>query len=193
MTEQARTRRVATWISEVGGPAPLLFVGLLEVGLRAGSVWPTFVAATTMAALPYAVMIWLARSGKVTDRFVRERRHRTPVLTATLVVFVLGAVAAMLLGAPARLMLVIGVAIAALVIVTAITLVWKISIHATLASFFAALQVYLFGWWGLLAFVLLAAVLWSRRVLRAHTNAQLAAGAALGLLLLLSYVWLVHL
>lgn len=192
MKEQVRLRRVATWISEVGGPAPLLFVGLLEVGLRAGSVWPTIVAAITMAALPYAAMIWLARSGKVTDRFVKERSHRAPVLAGTLAVFVLGAIAAMLMGAPMGLMLVIAVAIAALVIVMAITLVWKISVHATLAAFFAGLQVHLFGWRGLFGLVVLAAVLWSRRALRVHTVGQLIAGSGLGVMMSVAYAWLVQ-
>lgn len=190
MAREAKVRRFAVWVSEIGGPAPLLFVGLLEVGLLAGSVAPTIVAATTMAAIPYAAMFGLARVGKVSDRFVKERSQRMPILAAVLVVFVLGAVSVMLMGAPARLLLVIAVAIAALVIVMAVTLAWKISVHATLAAFFAGLQVYLFGAWGALGFVLLAIVLWSRRALNAHTVAQLLAGSALGVTLLGTYVWL---
>ncbi len=147
MASRTTSHRVATWISELGGPAPLLFAGLLEVGLRAGPVWPTFVAALTMAAMPYAATIWLARAGRVSDRFVKERSQRAPILAGTLAVFVLGAVVVMLMGAPIRLMLVIAVAIAALVMVMTITLVWKISVHATLAAFFAGLQVHLFGGW----------------------------------------------
>lgn len=49
-------------ISEVGGPAPLLFVRLLEVGFLAGAVAPTLVVAVTMTAIPYAVMLWLTKA-----------------------------------------------------------------------------------------------------------------------------------
>lgn len=179
--------RSADVISEIGGPAPLLTAMLLEVGLMAGAVLPTVVAVITMGVLPYAVTVALARAGRVGDRFVADRRQRTPILVGTLVVFVLGAVAVWALDSPAALRALVITAVCGLLVVTLITLFWKISVHATLAAMFAGLQIVLFGGWGLFGLFVLAAVLWGRHRLQAHTIAQLAAGTALGATLSLCY------
>lgn len=192
-SERSSSRQIATVVSEVGGPAPVLFVGLLEIGFQYHAVVPAVVAAVTMAVIPYAALLMLERSRKVTDRFVRDRKQRTPILLGTLGIFAVGAVVVVLMGAPAELTLAIGAAIAGLIIVTCITLVWKISVHATITAFFVGLQVSLFGPWGLPALIILALVLWSRLALRAHTAAQLAAGTALGAGLAVLYMFAVHL
>ncbi len=188
---RASTRdRVATVISEIGGPSPLLLVGLLEVGLPTGAVLPTLISVFTMAVAPYGATIWLARAGKVDGRFVADRSQRMPILLATLVVVIAGAVAVVLLQAPSSLVRLSVAAVAALMIVMVITLRWKISIHATIAAFFAGLQVALFGPIGLIAMLIPLLVVWARYRLRAHTAGQLIAGLALGAALALSYALL---
>ncbi|MFK4788163.1 hypothetical protein [Microbacterium sp. ZW T5_56] len=189
---RASTRdRIATVVSEIGGPSPLLLVGLLQVGLPTGAVLPTLISVLAMAVAPYAATIWLARAGRVDGRFVADRRQRMPILLATLVVVMAGAVAVALLRAPSSLVWLSVVAVAALMIVTVITLRWKISIHATIAAFFAGLQVALFGPIGLIAIAVPLLVMWARYRLRAHTAGQLVAGAALGGALALGYALLV--
>lgn len=173
-------RQLAETISEVGGPAPLLLVGVLQVGLSAGAVAGTVVAALTMGVVPYAVTLWLARAGAVTDRFVGDRRQRTLVLAGTLALFIGGATTVLLMGAPGPLRWLVLVATAGLALTTAITVVWKVSIHATLGAFFAGIQLLLLGVWGLYGILVLAGVVWARRALQAHTIAQLAAGVLLG-------------
>lgn len=188
---RASTRdRVATVISEIGGPSPLLLVGLLEVGLPTGAVLPTLISVFTMAVVPYAATIWLARAGKVDGRFVSDRRQRMPILLATLGVVIAGAVTVALLRAPSSLVWLSVAAVAALMIVTVITLRWKISIHATVAAFFAGLQIALFGPIGVISMVIPLLVVWARNRLRAHTAGQLIAGLALGAVLALSYALL---
>ncbi len=177
---QTPRSRIADVISEVGGPAPVLFVGLLEIGFRFDALAPASIAAITMAVIPYAALLMLERSRKVSDRFVRDRKERMPILLGTLVVFAIGAIVVVLMGSPPELIWVIAAAITGLVVVTLITLTWKISIHATITAFFVGLQMFLFGPWGLVALIFLALVLWSRWALRAHTVGQLAAGTALG-------------
>lgn len=172
--------RWAEVVSEVGGPAPLFTVMLLEVGLRSGAVLPTLLAAVTMGVLPYAVTVWLARAGKVSDRFVKDRRQRTPILLGTLVIFLSGAVALWAFGAPSELRAFVAVGTGGLLTVTVITLFWKVSVHATLAALFAGIQVVLFGAWGALGLAVLAGVLWARYHVRAHSISQLVAGTALG-------------
>ncbi len=180
--EPARPRftRLAEVISGIAGPAPLLLIGLLQVGLPSGAVAATIVSVLTMAILPYASTIWLARAGRLSGRFVSNRRQRIPILLGTLVVVVVGAVVTALIGAPRPLLALAVLAVVTLAVVSIVTLRWKLSIHATLAVFFTGLQISLYGAIGLVAIVIPAAVVWARFHLGAHTRGELAAGAALG-------------
>ncbi|WP_295012087.1 hypothetical protein [uncultured Microbacterium sp.] len=180
-------RRWAEVASEIGGPAQLLTILLLEVGWSSRSLVPTITAVVTMGVIPYGVTVWLARTGRVSDRFVRDRRQRTPILLGTLGIFVLGGGAVWLMGSPAPLRALVVVAGGGLVVVTLITVFWKVSVHATLAAFFAAMQIVLFGGWGAWGLVVLAAVLWARKALSAHSVAQLVAGTILGCGLAVAY------
>lgn len=187
-TVTARRSLAAEVVSEVGGPSPLLLIALLEVGLPHGAVLATFISILTMAVVPYLSTVWLARAGKLSSgRFVSDRRQRMPILIGTLVLVIVGAIATALLGAPRELVWLSTLAVIALAVVTVITLRWKVSIHATIAVFFAGLQVVLFGPIGLTAAVIPAAVVWARYRLRAHTVTQLAAGSVLGMLLAVGY------
>jgi membrane-associated phospholipid phosphatase len=179
--------RLASVLSEALGPAPLLIIGILEVGIAERSGAPTFIALVSMAIIPYLALILLSRSGRVTDRFAGDRRQRVPVLIGTLVVVLGGLVTLVVIQAPAALIMISAAAVLALLIVTGITFVWKISIHATVATFFAGMQIVLYGQIGLAALVLPLAVSWARYRLGAHTTAQLVAGSMLGGILAIGY------
>ncbi|MGW9159270.1 hypothetical protein [Microbacterium sp. NPDC055665] len=181
------SNRVANVISEVGGPAPLLALGILEVGISEQALFPTIVALFTLAIVPYLGTILLSRAGRVSDRFVGNRRQRLPILVGTLLIVLAGLVTLLLIRSPAALILISVTAVVALLIVTGITLIWKISIHATIAMFFAGLQIALYGPVGIIALLIPLAVSWARYAERAHTIAQLFAGNALGVLLVIAY------
>lgn len=174
---------IASVVSEVAGPAPLLAIGLLQIGLPERSYVPTAIAIITMAVVPYLATILMSRAGKVSDRFVGDRSQRTPFLVGTLATVLIGLAALVILGAPTSLILVAGAAVLALLIVTAVTIKWKISIHTTIAAFFAVLQIVLYGPVGALAITVPVVVGWSRLRLSAHTPAQVVVGAVLGAVL----------
>lgn len=179
--------RWASVVSEVAGPAPLLGVILLQVGLPTGAIIPTLIAFATMAVVPYTITVWLAKAGRVSDRFVADRRQRTPILAGTLIVFAAGAVVVWLMNAPSQLRWLVVIVVAGLFVVTLVTVLWKVSVHATIAGFFAAMQVHLYGTWGLAGALVLAAVVWARLTLRAHTMAQLVVGSLLGVGMVCGY------
>jgi membrane-associated phospholipid phosphatase len=63
----------------------------------------------------------------------------------------------------------------------AITLVWKISLHAGVAASAAVCAGMLFGWWfAPVSVALVAAVAWSRVHLKDHTLAQVVVGSIVG-------------
>lgn len=76
----------------------------------------------------------------------------------------------------------IGSAAAALAVATAITLVWKISVHVGVVAGIIAVFTLLFGWQALVLAPLVALVAWARVALGDHTPAQTVAGGLLGAL-----------
>lgn len=182
-----RRRRAAEVVSEIGGPAPLLVVGMLEVGLAHGALLATVLLAFAVGIVPYAVTVWFARAGRLSGRFVADRRQRAPIMLATLLLAIGGTALVAALGGPRPLVLLGATAVVGIIVATAVTAWWKISIHATIAAFFAALQVVLYGPIGFVAVVIPIAVAWARLQLRAHTAGQLVAGTALGVALAVGY------
>jgi membrane-associated phospholipid phosphatase len=65
-------------------------------------------------------------------------------------------------------------------VLTAITTVWKISIHCAVASGSVTILALFYGPWLLAAYTLVALTGWSRVVLKDHTTAQVVAGSVLG-------------
>ncbi len=62
---------------------------------------------------------------------------------------------------------------------------WKISVHASMTTFFVAMLILLFGWSFWPAIFCLPLVFWSRLVLKRHTISQLLAGFVLSLFIVI--------
>ncbi|KHL01475.1 phosphatase PAP2 family protein [Sinomonas humi] len=145
-----------------------------------GTLWYGFVAAAFTCLLPFGILLLLVRVGKVTDHHVSDRRQRGPVLAAAILCVLLGLAVLLLLRAPASVIAMVLALIGGLALLALVSLVWKVSGHAAAITSAAVSVMFLFGaaWWPVL--LLVPAVIWSRLVLRAHTPAQLAAGAVFG-------------
>lgn len=145
-----------------------------------GTLWYGAAAAALTCLLPFAMLLALVRAGRVTDHHVSERRQRGPVLAASLACVLLGLGVLTALGAPPSVLAMVLALVAGIVLLGLVSLVWKISGHAAAITSAAVSFIFLFGpgWWPTLLLVPL--VVWSRLVLRAHTPAQLLAGAVFG-------------
>ena len=183
--------RVAQVLSEIFGPAPLLTFALVQAGAQTGArgIWTALLGSLLIAVLPYAALILLARSGRVSGRFVSQRRQRGPILACVLVSVILGVSLLIWLGAGAQLLAVGIASILGLLVVTAVNLAWKLSIHAAIAAFVGVLQfTYLPP---LIAGALLlvpVAVGWARVREGAHTPLQVLAGYGSGVAVFLCYL-----
>ncbi|ODA89447.1 hypothetical protein ATY41_05970 [Leifsonia xyli subsp. xyli] len=179
----SRGERVGHILSEALGPAPLLTIAFVEARLQVGSAagWWALLPILGVAVLPYLAMIWLAHRGRVSDRFVGKRSQRLPILLGALVVV---AVIVILLAAEApweATSLTIASAVG-LVVVMAVNVVWKMSIHMAIAAFLWAYQLTVLpGWLVVLLVLAVVALGWARIAARAHTLAQVIAGCGAGL------------
>ncbi|MDF9279086.1 phosphatidic acid phosphatase [Arthrobacter sp. EH-1B-1] len=117
------------------------------------------------------------------DHHISVRTQRAPVLAGACLSLLLGLGVLQLLGAPLQLTVMILSVLAGILAVLAVNLVWKLSAHAAVASFFMIAMVMIFGWVGLVSAVVPLAVGWSRVRLGAHTTLQVLAGLTVGLLI----------
>jgi membrane-associated phospholipid phosphatase len=183
MSVRARNR-VARLLTEVFQPP--VTVGLLlllspavEPGFP-GTVWFGAVAVLFVCVLPLAVVVLLVRLGKVTDHHVSDRKQRAPVLAMAVLSLLAGLGLLTAISAPRSVIVMVLAIVSGVVVLAVISLFWKISGHAGAVALSTAIAVLVLGppWIPLL--LLIPVVGWSRVVLRAHTVAQVVAGALVG-------------
>jgi membrane-associated phospholipid phosphatase len=142
-------------------------------------------------ATPIVYLLWLLRKGAVSDLDVQIRAQRWRPLLAAQLGMVVALALFLLYGAPPLMVALAGGLLVYTAIAFAITLWWKISMHAAAAAAIVALLV---AQVGAPAVPLLAGVplmAWARIRLKRHTLAQTVAGAALGsAALVVALVWL---
>ncbi|MFF3005705.1 hypothetical protein ACFVTF_23160 [Kitasatospora sp. NPDC057940] len=160
--------------------AMLPLMGVIRYGWT-GLGWAAF-AALFAAVIPTMFIQRGIRKGTLEDRHVGHRQRRLTVIP-----FIMGSVATsfavmLWLDAPADLTAMVLAMFASLVPILVITVWWKVSVHtAVAAGAVVCLGIALGPLWLLLA-PLVAAIGWSRVVLRDHTTAQTIVGAVVGAL-----------
>jgi membrane-associated phospholipid phosphatase len=183
--EHRRTRKTAVALSETFQP-PLVLSALLvtmpplaqDAGLT-GALWG-LLGACAVCLIPFAVVMILARRGVLSDHHVSDKKQRAPIMAATLALTALYMMALLTWQGPMILMALAVAFASGMVGLILISPWWKISGHAMTAGSMGAIASFSWGPWALVAIPMCIAVCISRVVLRAHTLAQVAAGAAFG-------------
>jgi hypothetical protein len=163
---------------------PLLAVPLfLAVGARAagwkGLLWAALCIVLT-SGLSLLYLLYLTRSGKVTDPRAIPRAERVGPLRVVAALHVAAFLIISLLGGPAELRAALLSYALATLGFAALTPVSNLSLHAAGVSGTAVCLAYVFGGWGFLGFLLLPPVLWARLALGRHTPTELALGVLIG-------------
>jgi len=174
--------RFARMLTEVFAPGVLVALLLIVVGFHAGSWWGVGAAVFT-AGIPMAYVVRGVRRGRLTSHHIPEREHRRGPLLFGLASVLAGTAALVALGAPRALLALLGAGITGLVVFTAVTAYWKMSIHAGVAAGTVAVLVAVYGPFALFAVPLVPLIGWSRLVLKAHTLGQIVAGSLVGALI----------
>lgn len=176
--------KYAKFISHIASPPAVITLVLLSTPLRYPHVtWPpTLVATFFVGLIPWAALIWMRLRGRVSDVHVTQRHQRWPILLVTLFSILGGIGVLTAISAPSQMIVEVLFMLAGLLIVGAVNLVWKLSIHAALTTF-AALHCLL----GLpagaqVAVAVIALVGWARIRAGHHTPTQVMAGTLTGAL-----------
>lgn len=179
--------RLARVLAEILAPAVLVAGIMITIALASSS---TLLSALLWAAVstifcsvfPIWYMARGAKAGKWDTHHVRNRADRFLPLAVSIGSVLLGLLILILGGAPTAVIALVVAMLGLLVIATAITQAWKISLHAAIAAGVVAVLATTFGplWW--CALVAVALVSWSRVHTDDHTLLQVLAGSALGIL-----------
>ncbi len=188
--------RVARILTEVFQPPAVVSVLLLispavEPGFP-GTIWFGVLAALFVCVLPLAYVLLMVRLGKLSDHHVSDRKERAPLLMLALVSVVLGLVVLNLIHAPMSVSAMILALIGGITVLAAVSLVWKISGHASAISAAVVIVALMFGPAWLPLLLLVPAVGWSRVVLRDHTRGQVIAGSLFGGMVIAGLWWLLR-
>jgi membrane-associated phospholipid phosphatase len=184
-TARAVESRTARVLSEVFAPWVIVIALSGAVAWRATEALVPTVAwglliATTSSVLPMGVIVWGARRGRWDGHHVRDREGRLVPFLALLVLS--GACLGLLLWWEApRMLVALDVAMIAVLLVSgAITVWWKVSMHAAVAAGAVVILAVAYTAWLLPLLLVVGAVCWSRVRLGDHTTAQVVAGTVLG-------------
>ncbi|MCE5213779.1 MAG: PAP2 family protein [Methanobacterium sp.] len=103
--------------------------------------------------------------------------------------YLLGVIILLLISAPPITTILMFCYFSNTLVVLIISLFWKISIHSVGVAGPVAALIYVFGYVGLIALILIPLVMWSRLYLRRHTLFQVIVGALLGFILTIVQIY----
>ncbi len=182
-----RTWQAARVVSMLANPMVLCPLCFLGVAMRAAPRWPTrlkwwSLSCGLMTLVPLIHVRWGVRTGRLSDHDVSVRQERFVPYAAQIAT--VGATYGLLraLRAPRPIIAVVVSVAGAMVVITGVTTVWKMSMHVMGAGGTVAVLTLVYGRRALPLASLIPLVGWSRYTLDHHTPAQAASGAAVGVL-----------
>ncbi|OON79294.1 hypothetical protein [Streptomyces tsukubensis] len=180
----ARTARTARTVTDALQPRNLLLIGMLGIGLATAGDWTGLLwgllGAVCAGFIPAGYIEWRKKRGAWGDRHVVDRTKRAPIFFVILGSIGVGSAVMVLGHAPGGILAAMLALWAMTIGLLAVNTVWKISVDAAVASAVVALMAAAHSPWWLSAYLMTAAVCWSRVALRYHSVAQTVAGTALG-------------
>ena len=179
-----KTEKIATIFSVVGQPIfipiPVFILLATRIDDPGKAILVVLISLLFVTVIPTAVTYYFSiklgrRDGDIPDRTLRFKPMMLGVCS-----YAIGTVVLYLMDVPKIIWVLMMCYAIVTFVMTIITFYWKISIHSVgVAGPAMALSV-VFWPWGLLYFLLLPPIAWSRYVLKRHTPAQLVAGALTG-------------
>ena len=188
--DRVGTVKLARTLSNVISPPTMFALTGLALAIYETSIWPGLAwgifYSVLIALTPLAVIFYLLRSGRIADLHMSSTGERhIPYLTAV----ISGTIAYLILTWFNGPLLLRCLAILSVLTLGALGLIntrWLISIHATAAASTWLIATLVFGWVaGILLFPILVLICWIRLYLKRHSPAQVLAGVAVGLTIVL--------
>lgn len=170
-------------VTEVTSPALVNTVVPIIIGLHAGSVLWGVLVSLCSGLVPFMGIVAGMRARRLSDHHVTDRSQRPLVLVSILVLLTAGFAVELAGHAPPDIVAVIAAMLATLIALALVTvsLRWKISVHAAVASGSAMMLGQALGAWWFLTLLAVPVVMWSRVQVEEHSGRQVYLGAVTGL------------
>jgi membrane-associated phospholipid phosphatase len=190
-------RDLARIVSTIFNPfltALALFVILADVSAKdTVDFWRLLFLSTFFTSIgPMLYVFWLYSTDRISDLDMSVRHEREVVFSSFVIFYLVGAAALWLAHAPRLLIAAMLGYFASTLIVGYITRYWKISTHALGITAPLVALTMLYGRQPLPFLVLIPMVCWARVYLKAHTVAQVLAGAGLATVTTMLFFSLFH-
>jgi len=177
-------RHISNLLSPMAVSLPFIFlVALYHATSLFSAIEYTCMTLFFLTVGPMLYILYGVRTGKFTDIDVSVRSQRAKPFLFGLTSALIGLLVLTLIGAPRDLQTVLLACILIGILYMAITLKWKISIHASSLAGALTMLTALYGTVVLPAFSLVVLLSWSRVVLRRHTLSQVVAGSLVSMVL----------
>lgn len=180
-----RRIRAARVLSQVLSPVVIAVLVLWLVGDAVGTLtgwlWLGLYLLVGVG-LPTGYVVWLTKTGRVTDFDLRRRDQRIKPFMLSLACMLLMWALLWLGDAPTAIRSLVTIGIVQGLALFVITLVWKISLHTAGVATFSVLACFTHGLVALPLLLLIPLVAWSRLCLRRHTLLQTVCGGLVGVL-----------
>ena len=175
-------KRVAQLVSAaMNAPLVALVTFVPLVLSQARALAPRLIAITTLfgSILPLISVIYMVRKGIIPDIYASDRRTRLKPFLWAMASFLVGVATLLAIGAPRGITALMACYLGNASVLLVISLVWKISIHASGVAGPVTALVFQLGAKMLPFFLLALPVAWARIELKAHDLKQVAAGTLL--------------
>ncbi len=195
-TISPKTERIAKIVSLVGQPPFLSIIPFVAICIAMSDdlvqgIICSAVAVLASVVVPVVIILYFSRRYGNSDRMdVENKDDRMIPLLSGVLGYTIGVVLLYLLGAPwlATVLMICYAGVTAVIMI--ITRYWKISIHSC-GVIGPSIGLSVAFWpFGLVYFLLLPPIAWSRYVLKKHTPLQLVIGAVVGFVLTAVLFWL---
>ncbi|MCL5411764.1 MAG: phosphatase PAP2 family protein [Patescibacteria group bacterium] len=191
--KRKKSAKVAEIISSVFDPLILAIVGLFLVLQKSDGIsssvefFSWFLAVMVVGILPpLGFLIYRLQTGKIQDWFITNRAERKAILLVVLISSLLLVVLITLLQGP-RLLLAFSLILFFInLLISLLTLYWKISVHTNAITTFILILVLLYGVEYWLSLFLIPLVGWARWELGKHTLSQVVGGSFISVMVFLT-------
>ena len=192
--EATFAEHAATWVSNIVSPPMMAILCALLVATTVnnrGWTWATLFIVLSIG-LPMVYLVWLLSTGSISDIHVPLRQQRIRPYMASLIVACGVLILFLWWPAPQQFQMLAYAFVLQAALFLLITLRWKISLHSAAASNLAVIGWLTVGLNGLALALIIPVVAWARVHLRRHTLAQTVGGALLGVVVVMTALWLTN-
>lgn len=108
-------------LTELFSPFVLSGLLLVQIALATDPTWglPVLICLVFIVGIPFALSWWMHATGRTSDRYIQDRRQRTPFYAATFASYLVGAILLNIISTSSQVCLTLNLSLISLAVVAA--------------------------------------------------------------------------